>query len=78
MSLVTGCFRWARLCLLNPRKRGMCREVAVPKRAEYFRARAAECEEKAKVAKDVEAKRVFREAAMHWREMADQSERLGW
>jgi hypothetical protein len=31
----------------------------MPTRAEYFRTKAAECEEKAKAAKDPEAKRMF-------------------
>ena len=47
-------------------------------RAEYFRTKAAECEEKAEAARDTEAKRMFREAAQHWREMAAQAERLKW
>jgi len=61
--------------LTSPKKLA---EEAMPTRAEYFRARAAECEEKAKAAKDPEAKRMLLEAAKHWREMADQSERLRW
>jgi hypothetical protein len=46
-------------------------------KAEEFRARAAECEEKANQAKDAEAKRLLREAAETWRSMATQVERLG-
>jgi phage shock protein A len=46
-------------------------------KAEEFRARAAECEEKANQAKDAGAKRLLREAAETWRGMATQVERLG-
>ena len=42
-----------------------------------FRAKAAECEEKADQAKDAEAKRLLREAAENWRSLATQAERLG-
>jgi len=49
----------------------------VSTRAEHFRAKATECEEKAAAAKDSEAKRMFLEAATHWREMAAQAEWLG-
>ncbi len=34
---------------------------------EYFRAKAAECEEKAEAAKHTEAKRMFKEATRQWR-----------
>jgi hypothetical protein len=47
-------------------------------KADEFRARAAECDEKADQAKDVEAKRMFREAAANWRSMAAQAERHEW
>ena len=50
----------------------------MPTRAEYFRVRAAECDERAAAAKDIEAKRMLLEAAKNWREIADQNERLGW
>ncbi len=46
-------------------------------KAEEFRTRAAECEEKANQAKDTEAKQLLREAAETWRSMATQAERLG-
>ncbi len=46
-------------------------------KAEEFRARAAECEEKANQSKDAEAKRLLREAAENWRSIATQAERLG-
>jgi hypothetical protein len=35
--------------------------------ADVFRAKADECEKKAEEAKDVEAKRLLREAAQEWR-----------
>jgi DNA-binding NtrC family response regulator len=44
-------------------------------KAEAFRANAAECDKKADQAKDIEAKRMFREAAENWRSMAAQAER---
>jgi hypothetical protein len=47
-------------------------------RAEAFRAKAAECDKLADQAKDVEAKRMFGEAANHWRTMAEQAQRHGW
>jgi hypothetical protein len=46
--------------------------------ADEFRARAVECDEKADQAKDVEAKRMFHEAAENWRSMAVQAERHEW
>jgi hypothetical protein len=42
--------------------------------AAEFRAKADECEKKAKEAKDAEAKRVLREAAQEWRTLADHAE----
>ena len=47
-------------------------------RAEAFRAKAAECDNLADQAKDPEAKRMFGEAANHWRTMAEQAQRHGW
>jgi hypothetical protein len=47
-------------------------------KADEFRARAAECDEKADQAKDTEAKRMLREAAENWRSMAAQAERHEW
>jgi hypothetical protein len=45
--------------------------------AAEFRARADECEQKAKVAKDAEAKRVLLEAAQEWRTLAAHAELRG-
>ena len=45
-------------------------------KAEYFRDKAVECDKLADEAKDVEAKRLLREAAENWRSMAAQAERL--
>ena len=45
-------------------------------KAEYFRARAAECDELAEKATDPKAKRMLREAAEHWRFLAAQAEQL--
>ena len=45
-------------------------------KAEYFRDKAVECDKLADEAKDVEAKRLLREAAENWRYMAAQAERL--
>ena len=50
----------------------------VPSKADYYRAKAAECEEKAEAARDLRAKQMLKEAAQYWREMAAQAERLGW
>jgi len=43
------------------------------KRAEEYRHRAAEAEERAKLARNVEAKRTYEEIARHWRRMAEQA-----
>jgi hypothetical protein len=43
-----------------------------------LRARADECEQKAKEAKDVEAKRLLSEAAQEWRLLAMHAELRGW
>jgi len=43
--------------------------------ATEFRAKADECEKKAKEAKDAEAKRILREAAQEWRFLAATAER---
>jgi hypothetical protein len=44
-------------------------------KADDLRANAAECERKADVAKDLEAQRFFREAAIEWRNLALRAER---
>jgi hypothetical protein len=46
-------------------------------KAEEFHAKAAECDRKAEQAKDIEAKRLLKEAADNWRSMASQAERQG-
>jgi hypothetical protein len=43
-----------------------------------YRRKAEECEDLAKQAMDPEAKRQFKEAADHWREMADVADKHGW
>jgi hypothetical protein len=50
----------------------------LPTRAELFWAKAEECEMKAEAAQGVDAKRMYHQAAQHWRAMAEQAERLGW
>jgi hypothetical protein len=45
--------------------------------AAEFSANADECEQKAHQTKDVEAKRVLREAAQEWRALAAHAERRG-
>lgn len=44
-------------------------------RADYFREKAKEAEQKAEEAKDSDVKERFLELARQWRTMADQSER---
>jgi hypothetical protein len=46
--------------------------------AARLRARADECDQKAKEAKDAEAKRLLMDAAQEWRSLAAQVERLRW
>jgi hypothetical protein len=50
----------------------------MPSKAEYYRDKAAECEKKADDVKHPDMKRLFQEAAQHWREMAEQPDRHGW
>jgi hypothetical protein len=45
-------------------------------RSDDYRARAAECQERAKVARDPEVRRQFEELAHQWAEMAVQDERM--
>ena len=47
------------------------------KAAEQYRARAKECEDKAKRVVDYEAKRIYEDLARQWREMAERAERFG-
>jgi hypothetical protein len=47
-------------------------------KADEFRAKAVECDEKADQAKDAEAKRLLRETAETWRSMAAQADRHKW
>jgi hypothetical protein len=62
----------------RPRVRSRLREgSAAMTRAEAFRIKAAECDKKADQVTDVEAKRLFREAADNWLSMAIQAERFG-
>jgi hypothetical protein len=51
--------------------------VAVIARPEDYRARANECEEQARAARDPEVKAQLQLLARHWRELADQVERMG-
>jgi hypothetical protein len=48
-----------------------------PSGAGHYRTKAAECEQKAKKARDPEVKRDFFELARQWREVAEQIERDG-
>ena len=50
----------------------------MPSRQEEFRARAAECEELAKQARDPEVKRQYEDLARQWRELADRADRPRW
>jgi hypothetical protein len=43
----------------------------VTSKAEEYRAKAAECEQRARQAHDAAAKRDFEELARHWRQLAD-------
>jgi hypothetical protein len=53
-----------------------CREGTMPpSRADYYRTKANECEQKAKKARDPVVKRDFFELARQWREVAEQVER---
>ncbi len=45
-------------------------------KADWYRRRAAECEVNASIAKDPQVASAYREAARHWRELADQVERM--
>lgn len=45
-------------------------------KANEYRERAKECEVKAAAARDKNAKRAFTDAAINWREMADQVDRM--
>jgi hypothetical protein len=45
-------------------------------KADEFRANAAECESNAEAATDLQAQAFFREAAVEWRKLADQLERI--
>ena len=47
-------------------------------KAEAYRALAEQAVERAKQARDVEAKRTFEDVPRKWREMAAQAERQGW
>jgi hypothetical protein len=47
-------------------------------KAEAFRTKATECDKLADQAQYPEAKRMFCEAANHWRAMAEQAQRHGW
>jgi len=46
-------------------------------KADEYRERAKEAEEKARTAKDAEPKRVYAEIATFWHDLADQAERHG-
>jgi hypothetical protein len=47
-------------------------------KAEEYRRTAQECERMSEESKDPEAKRILKEAAEQWRNMAAQADRLGW
>jgi hypothetical protein len=50
------------------------REIVVLPSANRYRAKAAECEQKAKEATDPEVNRDYAELARQWRELAEQIE----
>ena len=52
--------------------------IRVATRAEQYRAKAVECEERSQEVTVREAKEAFAEAARQWRMMAEQAERQGW
>lgn len=54
-----------------------CWGVVVIARPEDYRARADECEEQARTARDPEVKAQLHLLARQWRELADQAERMG-
>ena len=53
-------------------------ELPPSKKAEYYRARAMECERRAEEMRNPDVAREFRSAAAMWQEMAKQAERQGW
>jgi hypothetical protein len=52
--------------------------IGVSRRAEDYRAQAAQCKEAAKQARDLEVKRQYEELTHQWLEMANQAERQNW
>ena len=51
--------------------------VAVPTRAEEYRAKAQECAQRAKAARDPEAKRAYEDLARQWLDMAKRADEGG-
>jgi hypothetical protein len=52
--------------------------TSAEQRADYYRAKAAECEQKAEEARDLEVKCAFSELARQWKSLAEQAERSDW
>jgi hypothetical protein len=50
-------------------------KALIMSKAEEYRKHAEECEKKAELARDFDAKQTFREAARQWRKMAEQADR---
>ena len=55
----------------------MSRIIMVPSGVDHYRAKAAECEQKEKEARDPEVKQGFAKMARQWLELAEQDEREG-
>ena len=52
--------------------------TVVQSKPEQFRARAAECEQRAAASRDPEVKRQYQELARQWHELAEQADRRSW
>jgi hypothetical protein len=50
----------------------------MPTRAENYRTKAQECAQRAKAARDREAKRTYEDLARHWLDLAKRAEEGGW
>jgi hypothetical protein len=55
----------------------MSRIIMVPSGVDHYRAKAAECEQRATSARDPEVKRGFAKMARQWLELAEQAEQEG-
>jgi hypothetical protein len=50
--------------------------AATVSRADEYRAKAVECQERAALAHDAEAKRIFEELARGWRQLAERAAKM--